>query len=429
MVNTSTKNQQSIDFSKVTDNDLFNYPDEQVFEYMDRHIESIKTFHITHLSYNDVIVLCTVRNGEYYIRDFINYYFTIGVKHIVFIDNNSTDNTSKIALEHENVSVYFSKLPFKVFRHFFKRYLLNKYGAGKWSLVLDIDEYFDFPLSEYLSLKEFIAYLNQENYDAVVTPMLDMFPDEELSKNDIPVVCDFRSKHIFYELHSVKKENYLFPKNIISNPLIKKYMNGVRLANFNLDRVTLMKQALIFNGGIKNSIKCHTVENSKLADISCVLFHYKFYGDFYQLFKDAAEKEYYSDNSKQYKHYLSKFENQLKVSLFGRGSIKYDGTSSLIRQEFIVVTRKYLNWVANQFRNSNQDALQVGIGISFKEKKFNDDLESTKLAIESLESKEIHAMKEDMINVKKKAYNISNKSFFKRIKNTAQSILRLFNFS
>ena len=39
-------------------------------------------------SNEEVIVLCLVRNGYLYIEEFIKHYFSLGVKHIVFLDNN-----------------------------------------------------------------------------------------------------------------------------------------------------------------------------------------------------------------------------------------------------------------------------------------------------------------------------------------------------
>ncbi|GAI48404.1 unnamed protein product [marine sediment metagenome] len=40
----------------------------------------------------DVIATCHVKNGEEYVDAFIEHYNQLGVKHIVFLDNNSQGN-------------------------------------------------------------------------------------------------------------------------------------------------------------------------------------------------------------------------------------------------------------------------------------------------------------------------------------------------
>ena len=53
------------------------------------------------LSHEEVIVLCLVKNGEQYVRDFIKYYLDLGVKHIVFLDNGSGDQTLELIKKYE----------------------------------------------------------------------------------------------------------------------------------------------------------------------------------------------------------------------------------------------------------------------------------------------------------------------------------------
>ena len=45
----------------------------------------------------------------------------------------------------------------------------------------DIDEFFDFPGSDVMELREFLDYLNRNQFTAVMTQLLDMFSDQPLS--------------------------------------------------------------------------------------------------------------------------------------------------------------------------------------------------------------------------------------------------------
>ena len=54
----------------------------------------------TRISYdlNELLVISVVRNGELYIKSFLDHYRSMGVKHFVFLDNGSTDRTVENAL-------------------------------------------------------------------------------------------------------------------------------------------------------------------------------------------------------------------------------------------------------------------------------------------------------------------------------------------
>src|SRR3712207_5935632 len=54
----------------------------------------------------ELIVVCLVRDGRPYIRSFVEHYSSMGVKHLVFLDNGSTDGTVEALRKYEkNVTV------------------------------------------------------------------------------------------------------------------------------------------------------------------------------------------------------------------------------------------------------------------------------------------------------------------------------------
>lgn len=92
-----------------------------------------------------VIVLCLVRDGSFYLKDFIKHYRFLGVQDIVLIDNGSTDHTMEIASTFDNVTVLRCSLPFGIYKNHLRRYLLYRFGKNRWSIGVDIDEFFDYP--------------------------------------------------------------------------------------------------------------------------------------------------------------------------------------------------------------------------------------------------------------------------------------------
>ena len=63
------------------------YPElRKIISFSIRHISGPKEIKA---SDDELIVLCKVRNGQYFIASFIEHYFALGAKHIVFLDNKS----------------------------------------------------------------------------------------------------------------------------------------------------------------------------------------------------------------------------------------------------------------------------------------------------------------------------------------------------
>ena len=127
---------------------------------------------------NEAVAVCLVQNGAIYIKEFMSHYLKLGVKHIVFLDNGSTDNTVDLLRRYQNVTILRTTLPYKYFNHAMKHYLVDQYARNCWSLCIDIDEFFDYPYSDVVNLDELIQYLNKKSFNAVTCYLLDMFPEE-----------------------------------------------------------------------------------------------------------------------------------------------------------------------------------------------------------------------------------------------------------
>ncbi len=155
---------------------------------------------------DELIVLCLVRDGRPYVRSFVEHYSSMGVKHLVFLDNGSTDGTVEALKEYDNVTVLHTGLPYKERQGLMKRYLSrqrHRFGRGRWSLYADIDELFDYPYSDVVGLGSFLGYLNSKPYTAVVAQMLDMFPEEPLSGRAGNPDEPLKELHRFYDISGI----------------------------------------------------------------------------------------------------------------------------------------------------------------------------------------------------------------------------------
>src|SRR5215212_8233885 len=51
---------------------------------------------------DELIVLTQVRDSRPYLKAFVDHYSSMGVKHMIFLDNGSTDGTVEALKEHDN---------------------------------------------------------------------------------------------------------------------------------------------------------------------------------------------------------------------------------------------------------------------------------------------------------------------------------------
>src|SRR5215217_7180366 len=138
---------------------------------------------------DELVVVCLVRDGRPFVKSFVEHYFALGVKHLFFLDNGSTDGTVEALKTYDNTTVLRTELPYKNPKGglggtetLFKQYLIGRFGKkDRWCLYADIDELFDYPYSDVVGLDSFLGYLTQKSYTAVAAQMLDMFPEEPLS--------------------------------------------------------------------------------------------------------------------------------------------------------------------------------------------------------------------------------------------------------
>src|SRR5215207_1361082 len=183
---------------------------------------------------DELVLVCLMRNGRPYIKSFVEHHTSMGIKHLFFLDNGSTDGTIEALKGYDNVTVLRTGLPFKNYETSIRQYLVERFGQeGRWCLYVDIDELFDYPYSDVVGLGSLLRYLNQKSYTAVVAQMLDMFPEEPLSgRASNPLDEPLKQRHRFYDISNVKRENIKDLPRLRNNTLesddIEFFYHGIR---------------------------------------------------------------------------------------------------------------------------------------------------------------------------------------------------------
>jgi Glycosyl transferase family 2 len=301
---------------------------------------------------DEIVLLVLLRNGRPYIKAFMEHYASMAVKHAVFLDNGSTDGTVEALKGYDNVTVLRAMLPYKRYNVAMKRYLIERFGRGRWTLSVDMDELFDYPYSDVVSLKALLGYLSANSYTAVVAQMLDMFSEEPVTDTVSDEDEPLKERYRFYDISNVREQDYWeFPfvsgsGNVVTNEDIGIYRNGIQNTVFGT-LPALTKHPLVF---LDEKLKpvdrsAHSVSNARVADFTCVLFHYKFTNHLYELIRNAARQENYMRDSGKQKKWLKVLEKTPNLLVKGETSRELRDVNDLVENGFLVVSEEYMSWV------------------------------------------------------------------------------------
>ena len=311
----------------------------------------------------ELVVVCIVRDGRPYLKAFLKHYFSLGVKHMIFLDNNSTDDTVSILKEYDNVTVLRTNLPYKANGEatgngwtrevLFKQYMIDRFGKkDRWCLCVDIDELFDYPYSEILGLDSLLSYLNSKSYTAVAAQMLDMFPESPLSGERDVFDEQLKGVHTFCDLSNLKRGRNLIKHagehgNVLDSDQIESFRGGIRNTVFGT-LPYLTKFPLNFSDGRTKPMdgSSHRVGNARIADLTCALFHYKFVDShFHYQVAQAVDEEHRLLNSAIYKKYSKVLSDNPTLQMRQETSEEIGGVGDLLDRQFLVVSDDYVAWV------------------------------------------------------------------------------------
>ena len=132
----------------------------------------------TQIAPTDLLVFSTLRNENIRLPYFLRYYREMGVKHFLFVDNDSDDGSREYLAQQEDCSVWTTKGSYKAskFGIDWLNWLLRKYGHGHWVLTLDPDEFFVFPFCDTRPIEALTDWLDTYEVRAFSAMLIDMDP-------------------------------------------------------------------------------------------------------------------------------------------------------------------------------------------------------------------------------------------------------------
>lgn len=296
----------------------------------------------------NLVATCLVKNGAFHLETFLAHHRHLGLKHFVLLDNGSSDATLEIASQQEDVTLLQCELPFGQAKHALRAWLLETFGVRGWTLMVDIDERFDYPCRAELGLGKFLEYLDRRKFSAVPAHLLDLFAEGPIdtwpaSGEEMIERC------VWYDLSSLEKSIPKIWFNRHSGPPIGTFHGGIRQKAFGI-RPNLTKFPLIHWGRgarpyLNNS---HFFRCGHIADLSCLLKHYKFTAAFGSQVDNAVREGQYFNNSSEYRIYRNVLRKSGGLDLRTPEARQYGGDHDLIEEGFLDVSKAFLNFVERQ---------------------------------------------------------------------------------
>lgn len=292
------------------------------------------------LAPDEMMVTLLVQNGEHQIESFIEHHLALGARHIVVLDNTSTDRTVELSSRYDEVSVFSATLPYSPWQQRIKAWPGFHFSGEGWSLLCDIDERFDYPGSDPFSLPSFLQYLNQNNYSVVQSHMLDLFSLEPASLWP-ESGAELEEKCIWYDLEDVQWKP--------CRRAVHEAFGGIRKTAFGISPKLTKYPLLRWSAGARPGLKTsHAYATGRPADLTTLLRHYKFDRGFLNQCAHAVKHEHYWNNSMEYKSYLQTMENSPEFTFNPQNPKPGEGIEQLIEDGFINSSENYQQHVSSK---------------------------------------------------------------------------------
>lgn len=132
-----------------------------------------------------ILAFTTLRNECVRLPFFLDYYRRLGVGHFLMVDNGSDDGSAETLAAQEDVSLWSTTASYRAasFGVDWLNHLQWRYGAGHWTLVVDMDEFLVYPFCDTRPLAALTAWLDSAGRGSFGAMVLDMYPKGPLSEH------------------------------------------------------------------------------------------------------------------------------------------------------------------------------------------------------------------------------------------------------
>jgi len=224
-----------------------------------------------------------------------------------------------------------------------------------------MDELFDYPYSDVVSLKALLGYLNEHRYTAVVCYMLDMFSGKPLSGHEAVEDEPLKERYRYYDLWDVRGRRYPGDvDNVLDNEQIEVLQGGVQRRVFEVSPL-LTKHCLLFLDDKLRpmDLSDHWAGGARVADFTGVLLHYKLSANLHGLVRREMEERRYISRHGKYEKYAKVLEESPAVSIVAETSKELKSVNDLVGTRIASVSERYMRFVESKERGSGRTSEKI----------------------------------------------------------------------
>ena len=279
-----------------------------------------------------MIVVAVARNEKALMPHFLAHYRSLGVRHFVLVDNLSDDGTREYLLAQPDVVLYSADTEYR-HSHYgvaWQQAVLGAHALGRWVVLADIDEMLVYEDCEHCRITDWLAGLEERGHDAVMTLMVDMYPQGDLAE------ADFEGEGNPFELAPC----------FDAQPLLRWQLGSGHYSNSEVF-VSALRHRLIVDSApnlytsqkvavfryapwVRLAQGLHYASNLNVAPEPAAFAHFKYHAGFRQkVMQEIARKQHFN-GAEEYRKYLAMLAES-QGSLWRHDlSARYQGSRSLL---------------------------------------------------------------------------------------------------
>lgn len=279
----------------------------------------------------DILVVACIRNEMLRLPWFLQYYRRLGADRFLVIDNESDDGSRDYCDSQPDVLVFraegrYSESGCGVL---WVNEILSEFAIEHWALTVDADELLIYPDCESRNLPRLTRLLDYWGAEALIAPMLDMYPEGVLRAKTYVSGSNFLDHSPLFD---VSPYEFVTMNNlrVIARGGPRKRLfwdgQGIEHPAPYLFKIPLAK----WRHGLEYKASTHLLNGARTAPISGLLQHFKFLPDFNFRAELEAQRGEHFAGARQYITYAQRLALDPNLSLAFDGSIKYEHSSQSV---------------------------------------------------------------------------------------------------
>ncbi|HZT27831.1 MAG TPA: glycosyltransferase family 2 protein [Pseudolabrys sp.] len=280
---------------------------------------------------DEVRAFMVVRNEALRLPSTLQHHRSLGVQRFFVLDNGSTDGTLDFVANEPDTYVFKTGGSYAD-SHYgltWLNALLDEFGNGHWSLVVDADEQIIYPHYETLSLPLLCRYLDIAGAQALACLLLDLYSDRPIAEavhNPTTPLIDtcryfdagpYRAQRIpqcpYFEIHGGVRER-------IFNTIFADFHPPT------LSKVPLVR----WRKGMRFISSTHTLTPVKMSGMIACLLHFKFLSDFHQRVQTEVTRNEHFAGAREYRAYQELLQRTGTISFHNENSVRFASSAQLV---------------------------------------------------------------------------------------------------